>query len=154
MSDDLIETARRLCASRSKRPRQSDLKRAISTAYNALFHAVAQTNADRLIGVGANRADKAWRHTYRAMNHGEAKKACAQLQGLGFPADLVQVGLAFRSLQEDRHSADYDPFHRVSLQDARSAIREAETGIAKLRAASKKDQTAFAVQLLLKARTS
>lgn len=153
MSLELLETARRLAQSRGARPRQSDLKRAISTAYYALFHEIARTNADRLIGVGANRADKAWRHTYRALNHGEAKNACAQLQNLGFPAALVQVGQAFRTLQEQRHSADYDPTYRVSRADAQAAIALADTGITNLKTAVKKDQIAFAVQMLFKLRS-
>ncbi|WP_081630939.1 hypothetical protein [Aureimonas ureilytica] len=152
MSDDLLGTARRLAKASPKKPRQADLKRSISTAYYALFHAVARDCADRLVGTGQNRADKAWRQTYRALNHGEAKTACAQLRNLGFPPDLTQVGDAFRTLQEQRHKADYDPFHRVNRATALTAIQLAETAISNLRAAGSKDRIAFAIQLLLKQR--
>lgn len=154
MSRELLGTAHRLAAAQVGRPRQSDLKRAISTAYYALFHALAKECADRLAGNGRNRPDKAWRQTYRALNHGDAKKACAQLRTLGFPAELIRVGDAFRDLQEARHQADYDPTHRVSRTDALAAIASAEDGLAKLRSASTKYRVAFAVLLLLRARTS
>jgi hypothetical protein len=132
MSLDLLATARRLARASPGKPRQWDLKRAISTAYYALFHAVAKDCADRLVGVGGSRSDKAWRHTYRALNHGEAKTACKQLRGLRFPPGLVQVGDAFRTLQEQRHNADYDPTHRVTRADALAAIAAAGAGIANL----------------------
>ena len=152
MSEGRLETARKLAKSKSKRPRQDDLKRAISTAYYALFHAMARNNADRLVGTSVNRADKAWRQTYRALNHTDAFKACGQLRQLGFSASLIDVGDAFRSLQEERHRADYDPMHRVTLADAGAAIDSAEIGIAMLKAASRKDQTALAAQVLFKSR--
>ena len=57
------------------KPRQADLKRAISTAYYALFHAMAKDAADMLVGVGADRPDKAWTQLYRALQHGDAKNA-------------------------------------------------------------------------------
>lgn len=153
MSVELLSTAKRMVALSRTRPRQSDLKRAISTAYYALFHAVARNNADRLIGVGANRSDKAWRQTYRALNHGEAFRACNNLLALGFPADLVQVGIAFRTLQEQRHNADYDPTHRVSRQDALAAISTAEAALTALQGASRKDQAALAALVLFKFRS-
>ena len=152
MSESLLVTARKLAKATSKRPRQDDLKRAVSTAYYALFHAIARSNADRLIGASANRADEAWRHTYRALNHTDAFRACGRLRQLRFPVGLIDVGDAFRSLQEERHKADYDPMHRVTLADARAAIDSADIGIATLKAASRKDQISFAAQLLFKAR--
>ncbi|MGU3283539.1 hypothetical protein [Methylobacterium mesophilicum] len=154
MSRELLGTARRLAKASVGRPRQSDLKRAISTAYYALFHALARDCADRLAGTGRDRPDKAWRHTYRALNHGDARSACKQLRSLGFPNDLIRVGDVFQGLQVQRHSADYDPTHRVTRADALTAIAQAEDGIAKLEATASKDRIAFAVQLLLKQRMS
>lgn len=46
MSHELIVTARRLANVRTRRPRQADLKRALSTSYYALFHTLAQDCAD------------------------------------------------------------------------------------------------------------
>ena len=48
MSHELIPTARRLANVNVRRPRQADLKSAVSTAYYALFHTLAKECADRL----------------------------------------------------------------------------------------------------------
>jgi uncharacterized protein (UPF0332 family) len=53
----LIVTARKLAKASPKKPRQADLKRAVSTAYYALFHALAKNAADQLVGVAQNRPD-------------------------------------------------------------------------------------------------
>ena len=152
MSRELIATARRLAKMSPRRPRQSDLKRAISTAYYALFHAIAGDSADLLVGVGANRADRAWNQAYRAFDHGTAKNACGQLRGLGFPSTLCDCGAAFVELQQARHSADYDPDHRVRRADALASIALADKAITLLHASDRRDRKAFAVQLLLKRR--
>ena len=44
----MIVTARKLASASLKKPRQADLRRAISTAYYALFHAMAKDAADML----------------------------------------------------------------------------------------------------------
>lgn len=152
MSDaaGLLGTARRLAEASPSRPRQSDLKRSISTAYYALFHAIARSNADGLVGTGANRPDKAWAQAYRSLEHGAGKAACQQVPNLGFPPGLVDVAQAFVLLQEARHDADYDPDVRVSRRDAQAAIAQAELAIAALAVSSPRDRRAFAVQLLMR----
>ena len=47
---DLIATARRTVGTGPGAPRQSDLRRAVSTAYCALFHCLARSSADTLVG--------------------------------------------------------------------------------------------------------
>lgn len=152
MSAELLATAYRLVDLRLGKPSQSDLKRAISTAYYALFHAVARQAADSLIGATARQEDRAWSQTYRALEHGAARNACGQLATLGFPAAVCDAGNAFVQLQIARHSADYDPGSRFTESEALAAITLAETAIAKLDAALRKDRKALAVQLLLKRR--
>ena len=71
---DFIETARHLTSS-TGRPRQTDLRRAVSTTYYALFHCLAACYADTIVGgPGAKRSKPAWRQAYRALNHGSAKQ--------------------------------------------------------------------------------
>ena len=56
------------------RPRESDLRRAISTTYYALFHALCQNCADAFIGTqGAERSKTAWRQAYRSPRHNLVK---------------------------------------------------------------------------------
>jgi uncharacterized protein (UPF0332 family) len=152
VSDDLVATARRLAKASPGKPRQADLKRAISTAYYALFHAIARDAADLLVGVGANRAEKACNQTYRSLEHGTARNACRQLRNTGFPLALCGCGDTFVQLQELRHAADYDPAYRTSRSDALAVVAAAEVAIAALKASGRRDRRAFAVQLLLKRR--
>lgn len=152
MSDPagLLGTARRLAQASPRRPRQSDLKRAISTAYYALFHAMARSNANRLVGTGSTRSEQAWTQAYRSLEHGTAKTACQQLANLSFPPGLVLVAQAFVALQEIRHKADYDPGFRVTRRDALTAVGQAELAMTELTRSALRDRSAFAVQLLMR----
>lgn len=150
----MIVTARKLANASPKKPRQADLRRAISTAYYALFQAMAKDSADMLVGVGPNRPDKAWTHTYRALQHGDAKSACEAVRSLNFPNTIKSCADAFVALQQKRHNADYDPDYRVLRADALDAIQQAEDAIRDLKASSKRDRLALAVQILMKKRKS
>ena len=152
IADDLLSTARRLAKASPRKPRQADLRRAISTAYYALFHAMAFDCANLLVGSSANVAAHTWAHTYRALDHGLAKNICMQARALGFPEAISLCAADFLNLQRRRHEADYDPLLRLKRADAADAIALAETAISNLRGSHKMDRRAFAVQLLLKRR--
>ena len=75
---DFIATARDLSGTNRKgRPRETNLRRAVSTSYYALFHCLAACCADVIVGgTRANRSHSAWNHAYRALNHGTARDQC------------------------------------------------------------------------------
>ena len=83
-SRDLIETARRLADSAVVLPTQTDLRRAVSAAYYALFHCLARTAADLLTGSSTDSPE--WHQVYRALEHGKArllasnKTSCGRFQ--------------------------------------------------------------------------
>ena len=79
---DFIATARDLVDSNPRgRPRETNLRRAVSTTYYALFHCLAAAGADLLVGgAGADRSRPAWRQAYRALQHGPARKRCERSQ--------------------------------------------------------------------------
>ena len=82
MTQELIVTASKLAKPNPMKPRQADLKRAVSTAYYALFHTLAQTCADHLIGTGLRRNNPAWSQVYRSLEHGFGRSSyelCNQL---------------------------------------------------------------------------
>ena len=150
---DLIETARHLTTSSSGRPRQSDLRRAVSTAYYALFHCLAICCADMLVGgAGADRSEVAWRQAYRALNHGLAKKRCAQQKIRDFPSEIQDLASAFVDMQKKRHTADYDPDAAFSKLEVIQSISEAENVIRGFAQTPRKDRRAFAVYLLFDSR--
>ena len=56
------------------RPQQSHLRKATSIAYYAMFHALANSNADTLIGSSPSvQKTGEWTTTQRALNHGPAR---------------------------------------------------------------------------------
>ena len=148
----MIVTARKLANASPGKPRQADLKRAVSTAYYALFHALAKDAADLLVGVGKDRPNKAWAHLYRSLQHGDAKVACLATRNMNFPPLIKRCADIFVELQEQRHEADYNPTLQVLRAEALDAIKEAEEAIAALKSAPRRDRRAFAVQLLHKKR--
>jgi uncharacterized protein (UPF0332 family) len=148
----VIVTARKLAMAGAKRPRQADLRRAISTAYYALFHALAKDAADLLVGVGTNRSNAAWTQVYRSLQHGDAKNCCDGFRNLKPEPAFKLCADNFVLLQQKRHDADYDPNFRVLRSEAIFLIEQAEIAIANLKASPKHDRREFAVALLMKKR--
>jgi uncharacterized protein (UPF0332 family) len=147
----LLSTARKLARSAS-RPRQTDLTRAVSTAYYALFGFLAKECADLLVGTGQARNLSCWRHVHRALDHGFAKSSCERVASLRFPPQIVQFATTFIAMQEQRHTADYDPTSRFTRAEVISLIDGVEQAIADYKAAPRPDKLAFAVLVLLKRR--
>lgn len=155
LADDLLALASRLARANPRRPRQADLRRAVSTAYFALFHAIAKNAADCLVGTSPhNRPNRAWAQVYRALDHGHAKTACEAARNMAFPQAIKDCADEFVELQEARHDADYDPLHRLTRADALEAVEKARDAIAALRRARLNDRRAFAVQVMVRKRKS
>jgi hypothetical protein len=130
MKDELIASARRRLASTGKRTRHVDIRRAISDAYYALFHALAQSCADELIGANKRSTD-AWARVYRALDHKAAKDRLKKSAATnGAEAGLIAFATAFADLQELRHDADYSPRPPgLNRQSALALVDEAEQAI-------------------------
>ena len=102
------------------------LKKAVSAAYYAMFHALCYSNASVLMGSSARAVRlPGWTRTYRAVDHGAAKDRLLQLRSFASPA-VRNFGLVFDALQENRHLADYDPNARFSRVYVVSLINRAE----------------------------
>ena len=155
LSDDFLKTARHLLKGSSGPASPAELRRAVSTAYYAVFHALAHVCADRLIG-SSNAASQgaAWGQVYRALEHGFARNACEQAKGLGFSEGITTFAIAFVSLQQERHRADYAPTTSLSPIGAAELISMAETAISALQDCTTEEQTAFSALVLLKLRKS
>ncbi len=151
---DFISTARRQLGRRRGKPRQADLRRALSTAYYAFFHAVCRNCADSLVGkTASSRNEQAWGQAYRAVEHGFARNQFRnKIIRENFPVNLLDLADTFVELQSKRHKADYDPLHRVTRSDVLNGIHSAEAGIKKLQKSNLKDRRAFAVWTITKKR--
>ncbi|HVZ89997.1 MAG TPA: hypothetical protein VHG72_23755 [Polyangia bacterium] len=125
-------------------PRQVSLRRAISAAYYAVFHALLTAVADELIGK-TKRNTPEYRLAYRSLDHRRLLDLCSDLKKPdlpkkvkpfappdGFGPDLQALAAAVVELQEKRHSADYDPLGRVKTADALLAVRTGRSAVARL----------------------
>lgn len=151
---DFVATARRLARTGRRKPRISDLRRAVSSDYYALFHTICRNCADTLIGgQGADRSTPAWSQVYRAVEHGQTKAQCSNLTVMSrFPDDIQNFANAFVSAQIERHKADYDPLFRPRRSTVLDAIDTHDQVIRSFRRASLKDRRAFAAWVLFRSR--
>ena len=140
--------------SRRGRPRQAELRRAISATYYALFHALARCCADTLVGKTRSlRSQPAWRQTYRALEHGHARNQCSNRSVLSeFPSQIQAFAQRFIDMQRQRHFADYDPEADLYRSEVIRAIDETERAITGLEDADIKHRRAFSVLVLLRLR--
>jgi uncharacterized protein (UPF0332 family) len=155
LSSELLNTAWLLAKTRRGRgkPRQSDLRRAVSSSYYAIFHHLARSCADLMVGsVKRNRSKHAWNQVYRALEHGAAKNACVDGVIKKFPAEIQDFADTFRQLQEKRHVADYAPDGKLTLSEVLTDIQSAEAAMTAFDGAPIKDRTAFCTFVLFKKR--
>lgn len=105
MVDRLFAAAERLL---KDKPRSAGFRRrAVSTAYYALFHALAKVCAESLLP-GTRKSSPEYERIYRALDHGPLKNAFGQ-SPLKDDAAIKKIGEAFVQLQSERHRADYMP---------------------------------------------
>jgi hypothetical protein len=158
--DHLLSQADRLIAPLAGAPRQADLRRAISGAYYALFHAVVTEVADEFVG-------RSQRHTpryalvYRSVDHRALRTVCEDVVKTtlptkytkyvsrhGFGPNINALATAVVDLQEKRHAADYDPLFRVNMSDARLAVATSRTALTRFKRITSAQRKAF-VSLLV-----
>jgi len=135
LSADLLAQAAHLAQLDANRPKQANLRRAISSAYYALFHFLIHESSRQLAGSANDR--ETWRtFTSRAFDHGKMKTICVEFTkhtprdilqpfwsslNITQIADLKVLAEAFIRLQELRHQADYDLSLSFNRQEALAA---------------------------------
>ena len=107
-----LANARLLATHDRRRPRPASLRRAVSTAYYAVFQALCATCADTL--VGWSKSWEAFTPVFRALEHSRAAHTLRQ-PPLATTSELQRFGLAFKELQEAREWADYNPEPRPNF---------------------------------------
>jgi len=128
-ANDLLEQARHLANREPKRPRQASLRRAVSTAYYALFHLLTRAFVSHW-RISRQRAALA-----RGFKHETMKGTCSRmLQPQAFPDPanpnvqrLRNVAQAFKELQQHRHDADYENSKKWTRTEVLSLIELAQT---------------------------
>lgn len=155
LEDRLLTVARDLSRRTGKRPREAFMRRAVSSAYYAVFHALCRLCADTIIG-GVHHKSRAWQRVYRGLTHTGAKAVLTSAKELsGFPPEVAEFGVAFVLLQNEREQADYSPapFEKY-FAATELLVEQAANAIVLLRKLQDDDRRALAAALLVKARTS
>ncbi len=130
---------------RKGRPNQDELRRAVSTAYYALFVALASAAADLFVGTSAAvRRSPVWIQTYRSLEHGFAKQQCNRIGATqSFDAGIVRFAEAFVIMQEKRHDADYNPAETFYRSTVHTWVGQVEQALSGFRKAPRADRRAF-----------
>jgi uncharacterized protein (UPF0332 family) len=138
LARDLLDEAKTLAkleASRG-RPRQASLRRAVSTAYYAVFHLFASEAALQACSPTPRGLHE---RVQRALTHETMRQATAAFSGGKLPShvetlictplegEVVEISRIFVQLQEFRHKADYDTSERFNKQMVQNLVKDAET---------------------------
>ena len=110
---------------------QTELRRAVSCAYYAMFHTLAASNANALVGASpADQSRWAWLQAYRAADHRPTRnKLNGASLGGRFPQSIYDFGVVFTDAQQRRHSADYNPHSEFYPNAVISLIEQVENAI-------------------------
>lgn len=165
--EHLFEQADRLIAPPAAGPpRQVDLRRAISSAYYGIFHAMLAAAADQFVGV-TKRSTSQYGLVYRSIDHRSLQNLCEEAKkpnlslkyrsyvpSNGFGPNITAFALAALELREKRHAADFDPMIRIRSSDAKLAVNTARAALARFEKASATRRRAFLSLLLFPPRSS
>jgi hypothetical protein len=162
--EHLLAQAERLIAPPAGRPRQVDIRRAISSAYYSVFHATLSAAADHFVG-SSKQGTRQYSLVYRSVDHSSLRNLCSELKNRnlsqktanyapigGFDVDIQTFAKFVLELQEKRLAADYDPGIRMKALDARIAVESARTALRHFGQASASDREAFLSLLVFRPR--
>ena len=133
---DLLEQAKMLTALDPRRPKQVNLRRAISAAYYAVFHLLTSDATALFVRDDLELATR----FNRAIDHKDILKASRNFAAgklpkilprnddiLTLPRKLIQVAEAVAGLQEARHESDYNLSRRFSRNEAIGFVNTADS---------------------------
>jgi len=160
--NDLLEQARHLANREPQRPRQASLRRAVSTAYYALFHLLGTEVAKNWKRV-AERATLA-----RMLDHGPMARVCTTKRDelnkyfttrppaspqLTVLRHIHTITNAFEQMHQQRQIADYDTSSKWGRTDVLEKIESVQAAFDSWRAIRDEPEAQkFLVTLLLKER--
>jgi len=127
IAEDLLRQADHLATYEGSNPSQASLRRAVSTAYYALFHLLVEAAALRWSG-----SPEAQTGVERGFQHGVMKSISIQFQKQTWhdwhgnqqpiPPAIRKVASAFVDLQDERHAADYDNHELWTMLDVQEIL--------------------------------
>jgi uncharacterized protein (UPF0332 family) len=129
-------------------------RRAVSTAYYAVFHALAKSCAGILLP-SVDRNSDTYQRIYRALDHGSLRTAFTTGGSpLKDRKDLRKIGDLIWALQSERHRADYlPPDPRMFRDDAKDLVDQARQAVSEIESLNEEDRGTLAAFLLFKSRS-
>jgi uncharacterized protein (UPF0332 family) len=160
LPEHLLEQARHLAQRERNRPRQASLRRAVSTAYYALFHFLIREATRQF---GPDLSEENYNRVYRWFDHGTMARVARafsekvvripnskELLLQNNPSWIQLIAFTFAELQEWRHSADYDPGAQFVRAEVVETIRITEHVIRQWKTVKNSPEVnAFLLSLLL-----
>ena len=132
LAQDLLRQADHLATYEGLNPTQASLRRAVSTAYYALFHLLIEEAALRWSG-----SPEARTGMERGFQHGPMKNISIQFRKQTWqdwhgnqqpvPLAIQKIASAFVDLQEERHTADYDNHEQWTVTEVQAALDTARS---------------------------
>jgi hypothetical protein len=131
IAEDLLTLAGRLANPAPIEPEQASFRRAISTAYYALFHLLVQEAVQRWNGSATARFGLERRFEHRTMKDVSNTVWRGSWRGWSTPSPVVPVELqnvasVFVDLQEARQQADYDNAKTWVSMDVQALVADAQ----------------------------
>ena len=138
LAEELLNQARFLANLDPHRPVQANLRRAVSSAYYAVFHLFSAEVAAQIVSAGPSGLRG---RTQRALNHNSMYKAAESFSQPGarprnLPADIAlsapvsaelnSIAKGFKQLQDERHAADYDVSRSFDRFEVLAPVKTAE----------------------------
>jgi uncharacterized protein (UPF0332 family) len=148
---DLIASADKLL---DRTPSNADVRRAVSTAYYAIFHHISWKLFEAVaLPFGSTSPTGGWVKVYRSPDHVLFLKRCNDVHASwGFPRALTAYADIFVKSYKSRIEADYDPSAVVSLNDASTVVKSIERAIAHFDGTPLEQQRAFVLFLTVRPR--
>ena len=128
-------------------PTQEALRRAVSTAYYAMFHTLAASNADLIEGPRTQANQATWTATYRSLRHTRAGSMVQRWPHLFTPAVRI-FAVIIDSMKRQREDADYNPDASFTQQQVVTRIANAEQAIADFNSAPAQERALAAIATL------
>jgi uncharacterized protein (UPF0332 family) len=127
---DRLSQAEHLLHREPRKPRQASLRRAVSTAYYALFHLLISEASAMLVANASLRLLVSRTFTHAEMRNASRSFAGGTLPrkfdsvtgGATVPPPLQAVATTLVELQEARHEADYNLQKRFTRREARRLV--------------------------------
>ena len=133
---DLIAVARTLAAGgNASNPRgttDTELRKAVSCAYYAIFHTLCRAYADVMVSphAGTQLEQDLWNMAYRTIDHGPARSKCSDAASMNrFNPDIQDFAARMVEFQQRRHEADYNPGANFTQSQVNQIINDAEDAL-------------------------